>query len=89
MIKFLHNLAAFLVEKSKFSPLFWRKYFKNYNIGPRSSTLTFPMTRFSTPDMSSTRRRIDTKQGSKKISCPGSRAGLPDGLFSNQKSQFG
>jgi hypothetical protein len=34
MIKFLHNLALFLVNTANFfANFFWRKYFKNHNIG--------------------------------------------------------
>jgi hypothetical protein len=36
MIKFLHYLALFWVENANFLPIFWWKYLKNHNIGPRS-----------------------------------------------------
>jgi hypothetical protein len=35
MIKILHNFTLFLVKNANFLPNFWRKYFKNHNIGPR------------------------------------------------------
>jgi hypothetical protein len=35
MIKILHNSASFWVKNAYFSAeFFWRKYFKNHNIGP-------------------------------------------------------
>jgi hypothetical protein len=40
MIKFLHKLALFWVKNAIFSPIFWRKYLKNHNIGPWSSYIT-------------------------------------------------
>jgi hypothetical protein len=36
IIKILHNLALFRVKNANF---FWRKYFKNHNIGPRSAAV--------------------------------------------------
>jgi hypothetical protein len=30
------NNSAFCVKTPIFSPIFWRKYFKKHNIGPRS-----------------------------------------------------
>jgi hypothetical protein len=33
--KKLHNLALIWVENANFFTFFWRKYFKNHNIGPR------------------------------------------------------
>jgi hypothetical protein len=33
-IHFLHNLALFCVKMPILCRLFWRKYFKNHNIGP-------------------------------------------------------
>jgi hypothetical protein len=35
MIKTLHNLALFWVKNASFCNIFRRRYFKNYNIGPR------------------------------------------------------
>jgi hypothetical protein len=45
--QYFHNLAFVLSEKRHFFRLFWRKFFKIHNIGPRLVEFS-PFCRFST-----------------------------------------
>jgi hypothetical protein len=100
MIKILHYLPLFRVKKRLFfCQKKLRKNFKNHNIGALllankrqrlSNSLFLVMGQL-------VRKRLATKQRFQKSTVAISRPpikrvrqpGLPDGIFSNQKSQFG